>query len=146
MTLKLQTGISIESLNMSIAVLKATSSDYALRAKQAEEMVGVLMAKNVPAQMQQDIFRLVAQHVDQRSLNNATHAHAIIEAAALSLTSAIKSLKAHADELPKDANGVSHPVNTLGKAMQLMLSLQADLERFLNPNASHGANQPEQSH
>jgi hypothetical protein len=85
---------SIESMNLQIASLKSMISDLALRARQAEQTAGHLMAqahheKWTDAQIQ-EFAAVVARQIDARSQERAVQQQAILQATVLAMNAAMK--------------------------------------------------------
>jgi hypothetical protein len=71
---------TLESLNMSLTVLKSLLSDYAMRANQAEALVGKLMAEKLSPEQLTDLARTVSAQMEMRSTERAVHQQALIQA------------------------------------------------------------------
>jgi hypothetical protein len=85
---------SIESLNLQVASLKAMISDLSLRARQAEQTAGHLMAqahheKWTDAQIQA-FSGIVAKHIDARAQERSVQQQAVLQATSLALNAALK--------------------------------------------------------
>jgi hypothetical protein len=81
---------NIESLNMSISVLKSLLSDYALRANQAEAITGRLMSDKLDDQQFKALLHAMSEQMDVRSKERAVHQQALIQATIISLEAASK--------------------------------------------------------
>jgi hypothetical protein len=85
---------SIESLNLQVASLKAMISDLSLRARQAEQTAGHLMAqahheKWTDAQIQ--VFSgIVAKQIDARAQERAVQQQAVLQATVFAMNAAMK--------------------------------------------------------
>jgi hypothetical protein len=85
---------STESLNLQVASLKAMISDLSLRARQAEQTAGHLMAqahheKWTDAQIQ--VFAgIVAKQIDARAQERAVQQQAVLQATVFAMNVAIK--------------------------------------------------------
>jgi hypothetical protein len=94
---------STESLNLQVASLKALVSDLSLRARQAEQTAGHLMAqahheKWTDAQIQ--VFSgIVAKQIDARAQERAVQQQAVLQATVFAMNVALK--EADADKKSK---------------------------------------------
>jgi len=79
---------SLESLNMSLTVLKSLLSDAAMRANQAEAIVGKLMAEKLTPEQFQSLARTISEQMEIRSKERAVHQQALIQATIISLEAA----------------------------------------------------------
>lgn len=85
---------SIESLELQIASLKATLSDYVLRVRQAEQTAGQLMAQAHKEKWEyaqiQEFAAIVAKQIDARSQERAVQQQGVLQATVLALSAALK--------------------------------------------------------
>lgn len=85
---------SIETLSLQVASLKAMISDLSLRARQAEQTAGHLMAqahheKWTDAQIQA-FGAIVAKHIDARAQERSVQQQAVLQTTAFALNAAMK--------------------------------------------------------
>jgi predicted LPLAT superfamily acyltransferase len=76
---------TLESLNMSLTVLKSLLSDYAMRANQAEAIANKLMFDKLEDSQLNVLIMSMREHMDLRSKERAVHQQALIQATVLSL-------------------------------------------------------------
>ena len=81
---------TIESLNMSLTVLKSLLSDYALRANQAEAITGRLLSDKLDDQQFKALVASMNDQMGVRSKERAVHQQALIQATIISLEAAVK--------------------------------------------------------
>jgi len=86
---------TLESLNMSLTVLKSLLSDAAMRANQAEALVGKLMAEKLSPEQFQALAKTVSEQMEVRSKERAVHQQALIQATIISLESASRGDEAN---------------------------------------------------
>jgi hypothetical protein len=85
---------SIESLNLQIASLKSMLSDLSLRARQAEQTAGHLMAQahhEKWTDLQVQTFAgIVAKHIDARAQERSVQQQAVLQTTSIALNAALK--------------------------------------------------------
>lgn len=78
------------ALQLSLQAYKSLISDYALRARQAEDMVKLLMS-DIPAEVRTTaIVEKIKVHIELRELERATQYLGILQMTRLSLTSMLQ--------------------------------------------------------
>jgi hypothetical protein len=77
------------SLEMSLNATKSLLSDYALRTKQAEETVALLMREKLDVETVTKLAQLVTTHMDVRSKERAVHQQAILQTTLIALSSGL---------------------------------------------------------
>lgn len=76
------------SLRLSIKAYAAVISDYSLRTKQAEEMVGFLMRDKIPKdEFIRTVVNKIEQHVEARGIDRATQYLGLLQTTLMALTS-----------------------------------------------------------
>lgn len=83
----------LHTLQLQVTALKSTLSDFALRARQAEQMAGRLMAeahkeKWEPAQIQ-ELAALISKQIDARAHERAVQQQGVIQATVFALGAAL---------------------------------------------------------
>jgi hypothetical protein len=94
------------TLELTLAATKALVSDWALRAKQAEQAVGMLSAAATSTwtdEQMKAFAALIGQHMDQRARERSVHQQAVLQATALALTHAIKAEGEEQQQMLRDA-------------------------------------------
>lgn len=85
---------SIESLELQIAALKSTLSDYVLRVRQAEQTAGELMAQAHREKWDDDQIKafgaIIAKQIDARAQERAVQQQGVLQATVLALGTALK--------------------------------------------------------
>jgi hypothetical protein len=110
----------IAMLSVTLSSLQSNLSEYALRARQAEEMVGLLSSSWDHAQ----IGALLGKHMDQRSNERAIHQQDIIQTTIVALNAALKcddeGLREIVNKVAKELTTATMNLNEfLTKEMQL---------------------------
>lgn len=96
----------VESLRLSLVAHKSLISEYALRAKQAEEAVRLLTNSWSPENVKA-FSDLVASHIKDRSNERAVHQRAMLETLEVSLSLCsqfddVPTLKTHVNNMHKE--------------------------------------------
>ena len=81
---------TLESLNMSLSVLKSLLSDYALRANQAVTITGRLLGEKLDESQFIRLPHSMNEQMDIRSKERAVHQQALIQATIISLEAGSK--------------------------------------------------------
>jgi len=121
----------IASLEVTMASLQSTLSDYALRARQAEELVA-LHSQNWDME---SISQTVIRHVDQRAEERAVHQQSLIQATILALTTA---LKGDEQELRQLVNTVVQELTKATMNMHELITKQQELQRRSHDGTASG--------
>jgi hypothetical protein len=112
----------IAMLSMTLSSLQSNLSEYALRARQAEEMVGVLSSSWDHAQ----IGAILAKHIEQKSQERAIHLQDIVQTTQLALQAALKSDDAGLREI---VNNVTKELTTATMNLHQLLTKEAQLKQ-----------------
>lgn len=84
---RLEVSSPIEGMQVSLAAYKSLVSDYALRAKQAEDMVSTLMLKNIPEAAFMDmVVNKINDHIDSRGIERSTQFLGVLQTTLIALT------------------------------------------------------------
>ena len=83
---RLETRSPDEGLQVSLAAYKSLVSDYALRARQAEDMVQLLMSELPKDVLVNSIVSKVQQHIEARGIERSTQYLGVIQTTLLALT------------------------------------------------------------
>ena len=94
----------VAMLSMKLASLQSNLSEYAQRARQAEEMVGLLSAN----WDHDKVGMILAKHIEERAQERAIHQQNLIQTTITALTSALKS---------DDYDQMRQIVNTVAKEL-----------------------------
>lgn len=85
--MRLETSSPQEGLQVSLAAYKSLVSDYALRARQAEEMANVLMVERIPPElMASNVVNRITEHIQARGLERATQYLGVLQTTLMALT------------------------------------------------------------
>lgn len=112
-------------LELSVTALKSLLADYALRAKQAEETAGLLMAKTLDDVGRMHLFQLLQQHIEARAHDRAVHQQAVIQTTCLALATALSQ----DDESLRDAVVRIHKNLSLAADAAMQVPISADASK-----------------
>ncbi len=89
---RLETKSPVESLMLSLSAYKSLVSDYALRARQAEDMTAQLMIEKLgPEVIASMVVNKVQEHIEARGLERSVQYHGIIQTTLMALTNIRRS-------------------------------------------------------
>lgn len=109
---------SVESLNMSLAAMKAVSSEYLQRAQHAEQSAGILMQEKLPQELLRQLMLAVIEQMNQRGKERAVQQQAVLQATLIALTAATKRDDATMRQ------EVEHVIKELTRALSVMNDTQ----------------------
>ena len=93
MSSRLVTSSPQESTLVSLQAYKSLVSDYALRARQAEELVGQMLVTHLPKEVYGDsIVNKIAEHIEARELERSTQYLGVLQTTLLALTNLQRSI------------------------------------------------------
>lgn len=84
------TANSIESLNMGLTAVKSLLSEYATRAKHAEQAAATLMQDKLGPELLRELAALINHQLDVRGTERAVQQQAILQATLVAITHATK--------------------------------------------------------
>lgn len=120
MTHQSRNADTVASLELSITAFKSLVSDYAVRAKQAEQMAGRLIADNLTDEQVQALAVLVGQQLDARSTERAVQQQALLQATLIVLNAGLQggdeSLRSLVNKAVRDLTMALSHMNQPGQA------------------------------
>ncbi len=110
----------VASLELSVAAFKSLISDYSVRAKQAEQMVGRLMGDKLTDEQVQALAVLVGQHMDVKATERAVQQQALLQSTLIVLNAALQgddeSLRSLVNKAVRDLTMALSHMNPTGQA------------------------------
>jgi hypothetical protein len=103
---------TLESLNMSLTALKSLLSDYALRANQAEALLGRMFSDKLTPEQVAELIKTVSEQMHVRASERVVQQQALIQATLVSLEVGLQG----------DAEGLRATVANVVKSLTLSQS------------------------